>query len=791
MVNMSTDPLRPLLRPVALAVALAGTTSLVAVRAAVAQTGVVTGLVTAVGSAVPVASSRVTVVGTTLVTTTTPDGRYTLRNVPAGPHDVRVLRVGFAEQKRTVTVTSGGTVTADFALQQVAVQLQEVVATATGPQRRIELGNAVSQVNAAARTEQAPVTDVASLLNNQAPGVQVLPPNTTGAGARIRIRGVNSITLANDPIYYIDGVRMTSSNGSQSGNIFTGGAVQSRAQDINPDDIESIEVVKGPSAATLYGTDAANGVILITTKRGRVGETRYTVFGEAGAIQDRNAYPTAYTLFGHAPTGSTATCTTTSLTQVSSGRCVADSLSRFNLFTDPNTTPLTTGGRRSGGVRVSGGGAAVRFYASGGYEDEQGVLTIPSFDRRRLDTTGVNVIPEWQTPNELKRGNFRTNLDATLSSKLEAHFSGEFISLQSRLPQNDNNSLGLLSNAFGGPGYATGRTSTLGYDLHGYRQSTPAESFQDVSTQYINRFLGSTSLNFTPTSWLSAHADLGLDNAARTDHQFCARGSCADVGTTRLGFVQEDRASLNTGTVNATTSASARPREGLTSRTTAGVQYVLQSLDRNGAGASNLAAGGSTLNAGATQVTDAANSTSKTLGFFVEEQVGIRDRLFLTGAVRTDQNSAFGTKFNRVVYPKGSVSYVVSDEPFFPKPRFLDQLRLRAAYGASGVQPGPLDALNYFNPTVVNIANADQPAIVYYSLGNQQLRPERATEFEGGFDTRFFGSRATLEVTYYSKLTKDALVGAIVAPSLGTGAPSQRSNLGSVKNAGLELGITS
>jgi len=514
------------------------------------------------------------------------------------------------------------------------------------------------------------------------------------------------------------------------------------------------------------------------------------VFGEAGAIKDLGTYPTAYPLFGHAPAGSTASCATTALTQVSAGRCIADSLSSFNLFTNPTTTPLTTGARRNAGAQVSGGSTTLRFYASGGYEDESGVLTIPTFDVQRLDTTGVNIRPEWRTPNELKRGNFRTNLNATLSPKLEAIFSGEFISLQSRLPQNDNNSLGLLSNAFGGPGYATGRTSTLGFDLHGYRQSTPAESFQDVATQYINRFIGSSSFNFTPTSWLTAHADLGLDNAARTDHQFCARGTCADVGTTRLGFVQEDRASLNTGTVNATTSANTQVRPGLTSRTTAGVQYVIQSLDRNGAGALNLAAGGSTLNAGATQVTNAANIMSKTLGLFVEEQVGVNDRLFLTGAVRTDQNSAFGTNFQRVVYPKGSVSWVVSDEPFFPKPRFLDQLRLRAAYGASGVQPGPLDALNYYNPRVVSVANTDQPAIAYFSLGNAQLRPERATEFEGGFDTRFFGSRATLEVTYYSKLTKDALVGAVVPPSLGTGSETQRSNLGSVKNAGLEVGVT-
>ena len=176
------------------------------------------------------------------------------------------------------------------------------------------------------------MTSMATLLVGQAPGVQVLPGNETGTGARIRIRGVNSITLANDPIYIIDGVRMTSSNGSQSGNIFTGGAVQSRAEDINPDEIENIEIVKGPSAATLYGTDAANGVVVITTKRGRAGDTRYHVTAESGVITDDNTYPTAYTLWGHTPAGSTRNCLNPLLSQISSGQCLSDSLTSFNLW---------------------------------------------------------------------------------------------------------------------------------------------------------------------------------------------------------------------------------------------------------------------------------------------------------------------------------------------------------------------------------------------------------------------------------------------------------------------------
>jgi hypothetical protein len=175
----------------------------------------------------------------------------------------------------------------------------------------------------------------------------------------------------------------------------------------------------------------------------------------------------------------------------------------------------------------------------------------------------------------------------------------------------------------------------------------------------------------------------------------------------------------------------------------------------------------------------------------VEEQVALNDRIFLTGAVRADQNSAFGTSFQRVLYPKASLSWIVSEESFFPRPSWLDQFRVRSAYGTSGVQPGPIDALQYYYPSSVKIAAQDEPAVQYFALGNADLRPERASEFEGGFDAKLFGNRTTFEVTYYSKLTKDALVSAVIAPSLGTGATTQSVNLGSVKNVGLEMLVQS
>ena len=222
----------------------------------------VSGRVTDAVSSAPVPAAQVRVVGTTLGALTDAQGNYTIRGVAAGNVMVQVLRVGFSEQKRPLTVVADGS-RLDFALQPVTVQLAPVVTTATGEERRIEVGNDVVQLRADELVRTRSVSNLTDVLVAKAPGVQVLPGNSTGAGARVRIRGASSFTLSNEPIYIIDGVRMESSVNAASRS--TGGTTPSRVGDINPDEIESIEIVKGPSAATLYGTDAANGVIVIKT----------------------------------------------------------------------------------------------------------------------------------------------------------------------------------------------------------------------------------------------------------------------------------------------------------------------------------------------------------------------------------------------------------------------------------------------------------------------------------------------------------------------------------------------
>ena len=157
--------------------------------------------------------------------------------------------------------------------------------------------------------------------------------------------------------------------------------------------------------------------------------------------------------------------------------------------------------------------------------------------------------------------------------------------------------------------------------------------------------------------------------------------------------------------------------------------------------------------------------------------------------MRSDQNSAFGAKFQSILYPKASVSYIISEEDWFRKPAWMSSLRLRYAYGQSGVQPGPNDALLFFNASTTSIANADQPTLVQGALGNANLKPERSAENETGFELGMFNSRLNIDATYYHKITKDALIAAVLPPSFGL-VTTQLRNLGSVKNSGWELGVT-
>ena len=732
-------------------------------------------------------------VGTTSAGATTPEGRVTLRAINPGSYTVRILRVGYSEQTKPVTIAAGQTATLNVALTSAAVNLAAVVTTATGEQRRVEIGNATANIDAAKVTESAPLGNLNDLLNSRAPGVTVTSGTQTGTGARIRIRGMNSVSLNNEPIWIIDGIRMTSNNasfttatGSGGG---TGGNAPSRVGDLNPEEIENIEIVKGPSAATLYGTDAANGVILVTTKKGRAGAARWTVYGEGGTVYDRNFYPDAYSLWGKRPGETVSSRAFCNLQRVGQGLCTADSTSALNIFDEKDLTPVGTGNRRQTGVQVSGGTEAVRYFLSAEDENEIGVLELPQFERQRMDSTGIPIRPWTERPNTMNRRSLRSNVNAQLSSKLDVGMSTNFINIAQRYSLESNATAGLGSHLFGGPGTReNGTVSGLGTPLNGYRAWTPGYMWAEKTEQSVNRFIWSGQANYRPTSWLSTRATVGNDWTGRNDENLLFRGEGPPLtATTRLGSRGIGRVFINNLTVDLGATANYE-KFGFQHKTTVGAQYIGYRFTSATTGSSQLAPGSQSVGSGTVLVVDEGTTLTKTFGSFIEQSLAWRDRLFLTAAVRSDQNSAFGTNFQSIVYPKASVSYLISQEDWWKAPAFVNSFRLRYAYGQSGVQPGPNDALFFYNSGITSVAATDQPTVIQGALGNANLRPERSAEHEMGFETQMFNQRVSLDFTYYNKLTTDALISAVLPPSYGSVA-SQLRNLGSVKNAGVEVSL--
>lgn len=765
-----------------------------------AQRGTVTGHIVAAGTNQPLADVRIMVVGTSITTITSSDGSYKV-NAPTGVVTVRVLRVGYGEQKKSVTISAPGQVaTLDFTLEQAIVRLQEIVTTATGDQRRVEIGNAVTTLgDVGQKVETQPVTNFADLLVGKAPGVTVLPGVMTGAAANIKIRGLGSLAtpnsgVTNNPIYVVDGVRLATNTISFG---FTG-TNASIANDLDPNEIEDVEIVKGPSAATLYGTDAANGVIVITTKKGHAGTTRWTWFGEGAAVDDRNKYPTDYASWGHDPTtNAVKRCT---LVTESQKTCILDSLTSFNVFSDPTTTSIRLGHRDAYGGNASGGTDQVRFFASGDIQNEIGPIHMPQFAQRTLDSLGTAIRDEWVNPEQFQTYSARTNLSAAFSPKFDFSANAGFSNTNQRLPQVDNNTFSFIYSGLNNPGF---NHNGLGYNelgnlneyRNGYGGFSPAQIFQVLRQNGTQRFLGSGDAKWRPFDWMQNQFTAGVDLANNDNIGICRFFECPNSGTTRQGSVSQTHTNIRNFSSKVVSNSTWQARRNLSLITTVGADYTNQEQDQTAGRGTNLPPGAQSIGDAATQTaSNQLQTVNKTLGLYAQEQFSFRDRMFFVVASRSDQNSSFGTKFQRVFYPKVSLSWILSDESFFPHPEWLNQFRLRTAYGASGVQPGGTVALQTFGASAANIAvtpgaatGADTPGLLAAALGNPDLKPERSSEFEGGFETNVIGNRAHLDVTYYSKKTNDALISQPIAASSGASTLSVLRNLASVSNSGIEV----
>jgi TonB-linked SusC/RagA family outer membrane protein len=728
-------------------------------RAAHAQTGRITGTVTDTAGGRPMAGVDISVVGAGGVAQagarTDAAGKFTLGAVPAGTVQLRARMFGYAPKDRTISVIAGQTVTADFELSQRSIQLDQVVVTGTGGAvERRAVGNVIESINANDVLKTSAPRSVEQLIGARTPGVMVLPATgQVGTGAQIRVRSVGSLSLSTDPIVYIDGVRMDA-NPAQ-GPTQRGGAGASRLNDINPEDIESIEIIKGPAAATLYGTEASNGVVQIITKRGANSAPHWDFTTRQGTNWLANPEGRAGLLWSKNPT---------------TGKL--ESLNLYRYAIDSGGGPIFSDGHNHGySGNLHGGNDITRYYLSSSYDDDGGVVA-------------------W---NWDKKFGGRANIDVEANKKLRIEGSLGYIRDRIRLAQNGSINPDPFSNLVWGrrsliagtPGGCT-TTCTGGFGF------APASLWDDVEDHAdVDRMTTSVTANFEPVTWFTNRLAVGLDVNSENNWTLYPRETADNAGfygSNGLGAKTVERAARNFLTFD----YSGNLKYSLKSydfTTTMGFQAYRSEL-------SNISASGTTFPAA--PITTVSGTTTKnategyvanaTVGLFVQQALAWQNRLFLTAAVRGDDNSAFGKDYSAAYYPKVSASWVLSEEPMWKEhggivARALGDLRLRGAYGAAGTQPGTFDAARLYTSSV---GYQNGAGLVPSSVGNPQLKPERSTELELGFETSLIDRRVDLSYTHFGRKVTDAIVNVPVPPSVGFPG-NQVVNIGRLATWGNEL----
>lgn len=713
-----------------------------------AQEGAVTGTVTAADTGEPVPGAQVFFQGLDVGTITGDDGRYRITGVPTGQRNLRIRALGYQNASRRITVTAGEATTADFSLRVSAVGLEDVVVTATGEQQMRSIGHSVGTISADSLVQEAPVRDFSEVLAGRTSGVSVrFGTGTVGSGTAIRVRGASSLGMSNQPIVYVDGSRVNADPTNLT--VGTGGQ-ETGALNINPENIESIEILKGASAATLYGTEAANGVIRIRTKDGTGIDqgTRWTFWAESGLQVEPNDYPANWQAVS--PDGSPCP-----LTGVAAGTCTQAEIRTFDLLENEATTPFSTGERWQGGGSAEGQVEGINYFTSGEYEFSQGV---------------------YGSENELDRVNLRGNFGGQLSGDVNLNVSTGYESRDVTMPQNDNNLFGVITNGL------LGRAEEDGYWV-----VTPEEVASVDTRQESEQFTGSANADWRPEGWLTVHGTVGMDVTSNKDQQLYPVGGI-QFGRLGLGARSSNSILSQNYTGEGFLRADLPLTDAIRSRTTVGSQYFVDLNRIVFASGEELVPGTNSLATAATTESGEATTESRTLGLFVQQRFSWRDRLFLTGGLRADDNSAFGTDFGRVYYPSANVSWLLSEESWFETGDWLGELRLRGSFGQSGNQPGTTDAVRFFQGVPVTAPSGRNAIGVTFdggNLGNQDLKPERTTEFEGGVEASLLGGRLTISGTYYYSKTSDVLVERTVAPSLGV-TEERFVNLAEVRNQGVE-----
>lgn len=760
--------------------------------AAHAQTAAIAGRVTDASTGAPLEAVTVQIEGTELGALTTAEGTYRVAGIPPGSVTVVVTVIGYQGAESVFALAAGDVEEVNFLLEPRAIVLEGVVGSVEAAAvRRKELGTDITRIAVPEALETAAINSFTDLLNARAENVQISPGSgQVGTGARITVRGASSLTQENVPLIVVDGIRYSNQTqldptdraADSGGPIDTGGQTTSRFEDLRPHDIQTIEVIKGPTAATLYGSEAASGVLVITTNKGATNqEPRIALRTRQGFQVDVSDYPANYSDvtggFGVTdPTDPRLAGFRTAQNPVTRTVYVID-----HPLEDEDTSPFRMGWNSTIAGNVSGGGDNSRYYGSLEHEHLEGTVQANVLDRFR------------------GRANFAVQVsdvaDVSISTSYVRH-NLDFVDTSTQFGWVAASLLGSPTNSFGdspapsqglclSDALSDGEPTGVCDGRNGLFLTTFDNLARIDQGEELRRFTGSVAVNLTPTPWLTVNATGGIDDFDRTLGQlipFDPQGVFG--GDSRGQFVNFlQRTQSITGDFGAT--ARLPISSGLATTTSVGVQTFLHETEQTGCSGDTFSS---------TEITscDGALITRGTydklenveIGAFAQERVGWNDWIFATAGVRVDDHSALGENVGAILSPSANASIVLHEAPFW-NVEFVDQLRLRVAWGKASQAPDQFAAVRTFVNAPVTVDGQPLQGLTAQNPGNPELGAERSEEFEAGFDTEFLSGRAGLSFTYFNSETTDAIVPVPVPPS--SGFPGVRFvNLGGIANQGIE-----
>lgn len=732
--------------------------------------------------------ATVRVVGIKRSVVTQDSGRFTMNGVPVGDQLLTVKLFGHQPVERHVTVRGGDVTTVRIAMGAVANVLSGVVTTATGEQNRRQIGNDITIVNADSVMKVAPVRTVTDLLETRVPGLTVeRTSGVPGAPSRLRLRGIGGGLLpdgqgaSNDPIVIVDGIRVYANQSSvRDGNLAPGAtnypatnyAPPSAIDQIDPNSIQTIEVFKGPSASALYGSDAANGVIVITTKKGRAGPAHYDVALSQGVDYMPGVYAApGYYVFGHPYTGFDA-----QLCTYIDYACDVDSLVRFQALGNDRLSNIGRGSRSSASATVSGGTDQIAYSVTGSGTTTLGLFKMPNIYQDEYKSLYGTEPPQW-----MKRPSTYNTWGA----------SGQF-TIQPRRGLRAS-----LTTSLSNSSQLQGSGQTQLSALAGVYLDTTVIGPTSIS-EYTNK---STSHSVTTNNALSVDwgwrnvplsAQAGTNSVDRTDRSLVPYGVASIARTQRgqydtLGYYSMGHGSSSTQTAN----VNARIFPNYKVSTALGLNVIRTSTEDFSAGPVTLTPGVSS--PAALDLSTQRTTALTTAGWFIEPKLNVNSRFFVLPGYRIDGGSASGSHGGLkgglfALFPKLQLSWVAVDrEGTTPLLGFLTFLRPRLAVGVAGVQPDPSWKLRLASHGVDAFPYS---GLVLKTIGNTQIHPERSREVEGGFETELWGQFLTVTATYYNKMRYDAISSIPLAPSIYGGGLNYYTNIGKVRNTGVELSAT-